>query len=37
MKKAVLSTIALAVGLGAVATSAQAADRIGVTIYKYDD
>lgn len=37
MKKAVLSIIALAVGLGAVATSAQAADRIGVTIYKYDD
>ncbi len=37
MKKAVLSTIALAVGLGAVAASAQAADRIGVTIYKYDD
>lgn len=37
MKKAVLSTIALAVGLGAVATSAKAADRIGVTIYKYDD
>ncbi|EQA09168.1 galactose/glucose ABC transporter substrate-binding protein MglB [Glaesserella parasuis] len=37
MKKAVLSTIALAVGLGAIASTAQAADRIGVTIYKYDD
>ncbi|WP_373818898.1 galactose/glucose ABC transporter substrate-binding protein MglB [Glaesserella sp.] len=37
MKKTVLSAVALAVGLGAIATSAQAADRIGVTIYKYDD
>ena len=37
MKKAVLSAIALAVGVGAIATSAQAKDRIGVTIYKYDD
>ncbi|OOH85066.1 methyl-galactoside ABC transporter substrate-binding protein [Pasteurellaceae bacterium 15-036681] len=37
MKKAVLSAIALAVGVSAIATSAQAKDRIGVTIYKYDD
>ncbi|QGM80767.1 galactose/glucose ABC transporter substrate-binding protein MglB [Otariodibacter oris] len=37
MKKTVLSTLALAVGLGAMTTAAQAADRIGVTIYKYDD
>ncbi|WP_373777631.1 galactose/glucose ABC transporter substrate-binding protein MglB [Glaesserella sp.] len=37
MKKTVLSAVALAVGLGAIATSVQAADRIGVTIYKYDD
>ena len=37
MKKAVLSAVALAVGLGAMASVAQAADRIGVTIYKYDD
>lgn len=29
--------MALAVGLGAMASVAQAADRIGVTIYKYDD
>ncbi|OOF59664.1 galactose/glucose ABC transporter substrate-binding protein MglB [Rodentibacter myodis] len=37
MKKAVLSAVALAVGLGAV-TAVYAADtRIGVTIYKYDD
>ncbi|MGQ0285713.1 galactose/glucose ABC transporter substrate-binding protein MglB [Pasteurellaceae bacterium 22721_9_1] len=37
MKKSVLSAVALAVGLGALTTSAQAADRVGVTIYKYDD
>ncbi|HHW7449863.1 galactose/glucose ABC transporter substrate-binding protein MglB [Pasteurella multocida subsp. multocida] len=37
MKKTVLSAVALAVGLGVVASAAQAADRIGVTIYKYDD
>lgn len=37
MKKTVLSSLALAVGLGVIATSAQAADRVGVTIYKYDD
>ncbi|VTU06661.1 periplasmic binding protein/LacI transcriptional regulator [Actinobacillus indolicus] len=37
MKKTVLSAVALAVGLGAIASTAQAADRIGVTIYKYDD
>lgn len=36
MKKTVLSAVALAVGLGAIAT-ASAKDRIGVTIYKYDD
>ncbi|QEH18588.1 galactose/glucose ABC transporter substrate-binding protein MglB [Histophilus somni] len=35
MKKTVLSAVALAVGFSAI--SAQAADRIGVTIYKYDD
>jgi len=37
MKKTVLSAVALAVGLGVAASVAQAADRIGVTIYKYDD
>ncbi|HDR1924353.1 TPA: galactose/glucose ABC transporter substrate-binding protein MglB [Pasteurella multocida] len=37
MKKTVLSAVALAVGLGVAASAAQAADRIGVTIYKYDD
>lgn len=37
MKKTVLSAIALAVGLGVASTAAQAANRIGVTIYKYDD
>ncbi|HHE3626731.1 TPA: galactose/glucose ABC transporter substrate-binding protein MglB [Pasteurella multocida] len=37
MKKNVLSAVALAVGLGVAASVAQAADRIGVTIYKYDD
>ncbi|HHT7857939.1 galactose/glucose ABC transporter substrate-binding protein MglB [Pasteurella multocida] len=37
MKKTVLSAVALAVGLGVAASVAQAADRIGVTVYKYDD
>ncbi|MBE2894298.1 galactose/glucose ABC transporter substrate-binding protein MglB [Spirabiliibacterium falconis] len=37
MKKAVLSAIAVAVGMGIAVTSAQAKDKIGVTIYKYDD
>ncbi|CAM3899681.1 D-galactose/ D-glucose-binding protein [uncultured Avibacterium sp.] len=37
MKKTVLKTTALAVGLGLAATTAQAVNRIGVTIYKYDD
>ncbi|WP_040975804.1 galactose/glucose ABC transporter substrate-binding protein MglB [Necropsobacter massiliensis] len=37
MKKTVLSAVALAVGLGVAASAAQAATRIGVTIYKYDD
>lgn len=37
MKKAVLSAIALSVALGATVGVAQAKDRIGVTIYKYDD
>lgn len=37
MKKAVLSAITLAVGLGIASTAAQAVTRIGVTIYKYDD
>ncbi|QLB12693.1 glucose-binding protein /galactose-binding protein [Bisgaardia hudsonensis] len=37
MKKTVLSAVALAVGLGSIVSSAQAADRVGVTIYKYDD
>ncbi len=37
MKKTVLTSIALAVGFGIAATSAQAANKIGVTIYKYDD
>lgn len=37
MKKTVLSSLAFAVSLGILATSAQATDRIGVTIYKYDD
>lgn len=37
MKKTVLSALALAVGLGAATMSVQAKDRIGVTIYKYDD
>ncbi|TCJ98329.1 glucose-binding protein /galactose-binding protein [Volucribacter psittacicida] len=38
MKKALLSTIALSVGLGLTLSSvAEAKTRIGVTIYKYDD
>ncbi|TCP93309.1 glucose-binding protein /galactose-binding protein [Cricetibacter osteomyelitidis] len=37
MKKQVLSAVALAIGLGAMSTFVQAEDRIGVTIYKYDD
>lgn len=37
MKKSILSAAALAVALGATVGSAQAKDRIGVTIYKYDD
>ncbi|WP_439257270.1 galactose/glucose ABC transporter substrate-binding protein MglB [Lonepinella sp. BR2271] len=37
MKKAVLSAVALSIGLGLASSAAQAADRIGVTIYKYDD
>lgn len=36
MKKIVLNALALAVGLGTLAT-ATAENRIGVTIYKYDD
>lgn len=37
MKKVVLSAIAMAVGLGAMVGSAYAENRVGVTIYKYDD
>lgn len=37
MKKAVLSAVALSVALVATVGSVQAKDRIGVTIYKYDD
>lgn len=37
MKKTVLSAVALAVGLSAGISAAQANTRIGVTIYKYDD
>lgn len=37
MKKTVSSAIALAVGLGSVTASYAADNRIGVTIYKYDD
>ncbi|AAU37250.1 MULTISPECIES: galactose/glucose ABC transporter substrate-binding protein MglB [Basfia] len=37
MKKTVLSAVALAVGLGAGISTAQADTKIGVTIYKYDD
>lgn len=37
MKKTLLSSLILAVGFGALASTAQAANRVGVTIYKYDD
>ncbi|OOF67574.1 galactose/glucose ABC transporter substrate-binding protein MglB [Rodentibacter caecimuris] len=37
MKKAVLSAVALAVGLGAATASFAADVKIGVTIYKFDD
>ncbi|WP_386692557.1 MULTISPECIES: galactose/glucose ABC transporter substrate-binding protein MglB [unclassified Lonepinella] len=37
MKKAVLSAVALSIGLGLASSATQAANRIGVTIYKYDD
>ncbi len=37
MKKTVLSAVALALGLTAGISTAQADTRIGVTIYKYDD
>lgn len=37
MKKTVFSAVALAISLGIASSAAQAADRIGVTIYKYDD
>ena len=37
MKKTVLSAVALALGLTASISTAQADTRIGVTIYKYDD
>lgn len=36
-KNNVLSAVALAVGLGVVTSAVQAAERVGVTIYKYDD
>lgn len=36
-KTAVLSAIALAIGLGAASSSFAASNKIGVTIYKYDD
>lgn len=36
-KTAVLSAVALAIGFGAVTASYAADNRIGVTIYKYDD
>ncbi len=36
-KTAVLSAVALAIGLGAVSSSFAASNKIGVTIYKYDD
>jgi len=36
-KTAVLSAVALAIGLGAVSSSFAADSKIGVTIYKYDD
>lgn len=37
MKKTILSAIALTIGLTAISTAALAENRIGVTIYKYDD
>lgn len=37
MKKTALSAVALAIGLTAGISTAQADNRIGVTIYKYDD
>jgi len=37
MKKMILSAVAFAVALGSAVGTAQAKDRIGVTIYKYDD
>lgn len=37
MKKTLLSSLILAIGFGAMASTAQAANRVGVTIYKYDD
>lgn len=36
-KTAVLSAVALAIGLGAATSGFAADNRIGVTIYKYDD
>ena len=36
-KTAVLSTVALAIGLGSATSGFAADNRIGVTIYKYDD
>jgi D-galactose-binding periplasmic protein len=36
-KTAVLSAVALAIGLGAASSSFAASNKIGVTIYKYDD
>ena len=36
-KTAVLSAVALAIGLGAVSSSFAADSKIGITIYKYDD
>lgn len=37
MKKLALNTLALSLALGATVGTAQAENRIGVTIYKYDD
>ena len=36
-KTAVLSTVALAIGLSSATSGFAADNRIGVTIYKYDD
>ena len=36
-KTAVLSAVALAIGLGSATSGFAADNRIGVTIYKYDD